>query len=259
MTTANVWSDLAFKTNDSFLQFNLKMDSKAPTLGLQNKSSSRLVKRNTGNISHYFGLEDKDDEILTALEVEMDSMNPQMSNVNIGFNGQKQRQHWHQPQQQQFQRPQQHWQRQQHQVAMNNYGSGYYSYACRVPQLKNSEVTCWKWPNWQSCKQTCTYGHGISQQKGTVKSMMFSCRNSENNWKPHRMVDCQPYLNCKVRLTSPGDLKCVEPTNGPPSCDITCEEYDDRKSQKVKVVCDEKFGGMRLPHCATLDFQGRYF
>ncbi|GFQ85140.1 uncharacterized protein TNCT_530831, partial [Trichonephila clavata] len=64
------------------------------------------------------------------------------------------------------------------------------------------------------------------------------------------------YLNCKVRLTSPGDLKCVEPTNSPPSCDIYCEEYDDNKAQKVKVVCDENQGGMKLPFCAMPEVRG---
>ncbi|GBM55359.1 hypothetical protein AVEN_111750-1 [Araneus ventricosus] len=133
------------------------------------------------------------------------------------------------------------------------YWEGNYGYACKVPQLRNSEVTCWKWPNWQTCKQTCIYGHGIASQKGTLRSSTYTCRNSENQWKPHRMTDCQPYLNCKVRLRSPGDLKCVEPTNRPAYCDIACEEYDNHSAQRVRVTCDEQQGGMRLPFCATLD------
>ncbi|XP_055950521.1 uncharacterized protein LOC129984624 [Argiope bruennichi] len=133
------------------------------------------------------------------------------------------------------------------------YWGGNYGYACRVPQLRNSEVTCWKWPNWQSCKQTCIYGHGITSPRGTLRSTTYTCRNTENQWKPHRMEDCQPYLNCKVRLRSPGDLKCVEPTNRPAYCDISCEEYDNHSAQRVRVTCDEKQGGMRLPFCATLD------
>ncbi|GFX97411.1 uncharacterized protein TNCV_1077821 [Trichonephila clavipes] len=79
----------------------------------------------------------------------------------------------------------------QSQQRQHSYGAGYYNFACRVPQLKNSEVTCWKWPNWQSCKQTCIYGHGIGTQRGTMRSLTFSCRNSENAWKPHRIADCQ--------------------------------------------------------------------
>ncbi|GIX89495.1 uncharacterized protein CEXT_630001, partial [Caerostris extrusa] len=130
--------------------------------------------------------------------------------------------------------------------------SNYYK-TCSVPQMKNSEVTCWRWPNWQSCKQSCIYGHGIQSRRGTVRSFSYTCRHSENQWKPHKMTDCQAYLNCKVHLTSPGDLKCVEPTNQAPYCDISCQEYDSQPAKKVRVVCDEQKGRINLPHCATLD------
>ncbi|GIX88172.1 uncharacterized protein CDAR_269221 [Caerostris darwini] len=130
--------------------------------------------------------------------------------------------------------------------------SNYYK-TCSVPQMKNSEVTCWRWPNWQSCKQSCIYGHGMQSRRGTVRSFSYTCRHSENQWKPHKMTDCQAYLNCKVHLTSPGDLKCVEPTNQAPYCDISCQEYDSQPAKKVRVICDEQKGRINLPHCATLD------
>ncbi|GFQ71751.1 uncharacterized protein TNCT_730611, partial [Trichonephila clavata] len=129
---------------------------------IQNINSSRLVKRSMKSKNRNFKMRDDDeDELLTKLEAEVAAMTSQDQRQRL------------------------------QQTAVGSYGGGYYNFACRVPQLKNSEVTCWKWPNWQSCKQTCIYGHGIGTQRGTMRSMTFSCRNSENTWKPHRIADCQ--------------------------------------------------------------------
>ncbi|KAG8193921.1 hypothetical protein JTE90_011476 [Oedothorax gibbosus] len=138
-------------------------------------------------------------------------------------------------------------------VARSPYGSN----LCRIPSLANSEVTCWKWPNWQTCKQTCIYGHGLDNGGKTVKEASFNCRNTENRWKPHVIKDCEPYLNCKVHLKSPGDLNCVEPTDGPAYCDINCADYDDYVGHgKVRWKCEEKPHGAKqnhLPHCAEFE------
>lgn len=123
--------------------------------------------------------------------------------------------------------------------------------SCELPELENSEVTCWKWPNWVTCNQECIYGHGLQKGKNTVTKTSMNCRYTEDKWKPHAIEDCKPFFNCKAHLISPGDLNCVQLTKKPSYCEIRCEEYDDNGATDLsKYTCD---GKMNLPHCAILD------
>lgn len=127
-----------------------------------------------------------------------------------------------------------------------------------LKSIKYAVVNCWFWPKYVTCNINCTPGHAMIENNKIISSTHRSCREPDSHWYPNTTFPvCQPLYHCTAYLTTPGNLACKSPTNGPPYCRIFCFPFNenDEVPEKQYDCVDENFE-KTLPHCASLDKSG---
>lgn len=126
--------------------------------------------------------------------------------------------------------------------------------ACQVVKgLKTSEVRCKTWPSRTTCKLYCVYGHAYNE--GIERTT--TCHFDKNQWsKPFE--ECEPFVECKLKLITPGSLSCVgNEIMKSPYCKVQCDDYEDKEATSTQTYECKADGTWKpkLPHC--VDVTGR--